>query len=128
LVLRAQSPENLRFAGAVEHRHSVFPLEFADILDEARALVQQIEQPLVNFVNLSAPLPNLWGHAPSPLKFSSNHRSKIKSRDFVSRGFRSFAGLGFLGFSNPSTQASVGRHSKVVAVSVSEAKSISVHE
>jgi hypothetical protein len=32
-----------------------------------------------------------------------------------------------LGFSHPSTQASVGRHSKVVAVSVSEAKSIGVH-
>jgi hypothetical protein len=53
-------------------------------------------------------------------------RPKNKSRDFVSRGFRSFAGL-ILGFSHPSTQASVGRHSKVVAVSVSEAKSISVH-
>jgi hypothetical protein len=76
----------------------VFPLEFADILDKAGALVQQIKQPLVNFVNLSAPLPNLWGHAPPPLKFFSNHRSKIKSRDFMSRGFRSFAGLGSFRF------------------------------
>jgi hypothetical protein len=110
----------------------VFPLEFADILDNAGALVQQVEQPLVNFVNLSAPLPNPRCHRPSPLKFFPDRLSKTnvqkqKSRDLVSRGFRSFAGW-ILGFHHPSTRASVGRHSKVVAVSVSEAKSISVHE
>jgi len=69
----------LSLAVAVEHRHPVLPLEFADVLGDASPLIQQIEQPLVDLVNLSAVLPKLC-HVPFPLEFLSEHlRQKTKA-------------------------------------------------